>query len=132
MIKEIAEILDIGMVCFYHKTNNEMDFYPDELRNPGYDKELWTDVIKKVDDNYSDYIGFEGMRSYESFKVMESFIDEIEHIPTHNNFIRAISQKKPFSHFNQMLLNYPKLREQWFKYKLDAYMEYVKEQAWVS
>jgi len=128
MLKEIAEMLDMGMICFYHKTNAEMEYYPDELRNGGFDEEAWADVINKVDENYDDYLRFEGMSSSESFRVMESFINEIDHIPTHNKFINAISQKKPFRQFSDLLTYYPNLREQWFPYKLERYIEFVREQ----
>ena len=40
------------------------------------------------------------MSSREAFKVMEDFIADINHIPTHNKFIDAISRKKPFGNFN--------------------------------
>lgn len=56
-------MLDAGMLCFYHKTASELEFYPDEFRNPGYDGEIWEDVINKVDENYGDYLRFEGMSS---------------------------------------------------------------------
>ena len=127
-IKEIAEWLDAGMVCFYHKGTGEVEYYPDELRSLGFDPELWDEVIDKVDKNYGDYLRFEGMHSSEAFKVMEYFIDDISDIPTHNKFIDAISLKKPFSRFNHLLHYYPELRERWFVYKLDANIEYVKKQ----
>lgn len=121
-------MLDTGMVCFYHKPSGEMDCYPDELRNPGFDEEPWAEIMNKIEENYSDYIRFEGMNSHEAFRVMEDFIAEINNIPTHNKFISAISRKKPFSNFNNLLHYYPELREKWFKYKLERYIEYVKEQ----
>ncbi|HVW13545.1 MAG TPA: UPF0158 family protein [Mucilaginibacter sp.] len=127
-IKEIAEYLDMGMVCFYHKTTGEVEYYPDELKNPGYEQELWLEAIDKINENYGDYLRFEGMRSSEAFKVMEYFIDDISHVPTHNKFIDAISRKKPYSRFNDLLQYYPDLREQWFVYKLEAFMSFVKKQ----
>jgi hypothetical protein len=127
-VKEIAEMLDAGMVCFYHKTNHELEYYPYEFRNPGFDQEMWAEVIDKVEENYGDYIRFEGMDSSEAFRVMESFINDIDHIPTHNKLIGAISRKKPFAHFNDLLFDYPKLRQQWFAYKLEIYIAFVKEQ----
>lgn len=128
MIKEIAEMLDAGMVCFYHKTTGELEFYPDEIHNPGFDSEAWEDVMEKVDENYGDYIRFEAMESSQSFRVMEGFISEIDDIPTHNKFINAISRRRPFAQFKDLLFDYPELREQWFVYKLEKYMEYVKDQ----
>jgi Uncharacterised protein family (UPF0158) len=127
-IKEIAEMLDAGMICFYHKINGEMEYYPDMDRNPGFGEEMWTDVIEKVDENYSDYLRFEGISSFEAFRVMEYFIDDIEDIPLHNKFIDAISRKKPFRQFGDLLLYYPDLRQQWFAYKLERYIEFLKEQ----
>jgi len=129
MIKEIAEMLDAGMVCFYHKINGELEYYPDDSRSHSFDDEAWADVIDKVDENYGDYLRFEGMSSSESFSVMENFIrNVIEDIPTHNKFIEAISRKKPFRQFNDQLLYYPELRQQWFAFKNDCYIEFVKEQ----
>jgi hypothetical protein len=126
--KKIAEMLDAGMVCFYHKTNHELEYYPDEFRDPGFDEEMWAETINKVKKNHRDYVRFEGMHSSEEFRVMESFISDIGHTPTHNKFIDAISRKKPFAHFNDLLLDYPELRKQWFVYKLERYIEFVKEQ----
>ena len=129
MIKEIAEMLDAGMVCFYHKTSGEMEYLPDEMRHAAFDEEMWADVINKVDENYADYLRFEGMSSSESFRVMESFIrNSMEDIPTHNKFIEAISRKKPFRQFNDLLLYYPELRQQWFAFKSECYIEFVKDQ----
>lgn len=132
MIDEIAEMLDAGMVCFYHKITGEMEYYPDEFRNPGFDEEVWADAINKVEENSDDYLRFEGMSSFESFKVMENFIAGITHIPTHNKFIDAISRKKPFRHFSDLLLYYPELRQQWFVYKQECYTAYVTEQIGVE
>ena len=127
-LKEIAEQLDTGMVCFYHKTSGKIESYPDEISNPGFDEEFWTDVIDKVEENLGDYLRFEPMRSSEAFRIIEAFIDGIPDIPTHNSFIDAVSRKKPFRQFNDLLHDYPELRSQWFAYKLECYIEFVKEQ----
>ena len=128
IIKEIAEWLDMGMICFYNNTSGELEHYPDEMRNSGYDEEMWADVIDKVAENYGEYTRFEGMHSSEAFRVMENFISNIDDIPTHNKFIEAISRKKPFANFSYLLHYYPELREQWFAYKSERYIDYVKEQ----
>jgi hypothetical protein len=127
-IKDIAEWLDMGMVCFYHKASGEIEYYPDELRNPAYDEETWAEAIDKVEKNPNDYLRFEGMHSSAAFKLMEDFISGINHVPTHNRFINAISGKKPFRQFNELISNYPDLQEQWFAYKLECYIEFVKGQ----
>jgi hypothetical protein len=127
-LKKIADELDIGMVCFYHKTTGELESYPDENSNPGFDEEDWLEVMDKVSESREDYMAFEPMDSHESFRVIENFIAQINDTPIHNKFIEAVSRKRPFANFKDMLHYYPELREQWFVFKNEAYIEYVKEQ----
>jgi hypothetical protein len=68
------------------------------------------------------------MGSAESFKVMEDFINTIKNKLLHNKFIEAISRRKPFRQFSELLINYPELREEWFDYKRGRYIEFVKNQ----
>ena len=127
ILKEIAENLDMGNRCFYHKTTGELESYPKDLED--YDiEDMWEDVTSKVESNIEDYIEFEPMTSRDAFKVIENFIDTISHIPTHKRFISAISRKKPFANFNDLLHDYPDLRQQWFVYKLDKYIAFTKAQ----
>jgi len=128
ILKQITEELDTGMVCYYHKVTGELEVYPHELSNPGFDEEFWEDVMEKVSENRDDYIEFEPMSSSESFRVMESFISKIDDIRIHNKFIDAISRKRPFAHFKDTLDYYPELREQWYVFKSEAYIQYVKDQ----
>lgn len=52
-IKEIAEQLDCGFRCFWHKKNGEFVFVPDTLRCP--DLDTWTAEMEKLDNNLEDY-----------------------------------------------------------------------------
>lgn len=124
MIKEIAETLDTGMICFYHKQTGELESYPTEM----IDEELWQDVIDKIDENYTDYLRIEPMKSHESFRFMEDFIAEIPDQQIQRRFYEVTQRRKPFQQFKDMLLNYPKLREQWFAYKEQRYIEYVRDE----
>jgi translation elongation factor EF-G len=126
-LKEIAENLDMGNLCFYHKTTGEVESYPQDLEFSGVE-EMWEDVTGKVESNIEDYIEFEPMTSRDTFKVIENFINTISHVPTQNRFIGAISRKKPFANFNDLLHDYPDLRQQWFTFKLEKYIPFVKAQ----
>lgn len=128
ILKQIAEELDMGMVCYYHKTTGGLEIYPDENHNPGFDGEFWEDVMDKVSENRDDYIEIEPMHSHESFGVMENFVGKIDHVPTRNKFIDAISRKRPFAHFKDTLDYYPELLEKWYVFKSEAYIQYVKDQ----
>lgn len=125
-LKEIAEYLDMGMLCFYHKTNGELVYYPNELEFSGYEDD-WAEETVKIEASPGDYLEFEKMGSHEAFRVMEGFIAGISHIPTHNKFIDAISRKKPFANFNHLISYYPDLREEWFAFKNQSYIDFVKD-----
>jgi hypothetical protein len=130
IIKEIAGQLDMGMKCFYHIPTGELESFPDELKgHAGFDEELWEESINKVEENFQDYISFDGMESHESFRIMEEFISMIAEKKTRQRFEDAIGYRKPFQNFKQLLLDYPDLREQWFAYKDKCYIEFVKRQA---
>lgn len=119
----------MGMKCFYHKTTGALESYPDELRgHAGFDEEMWEEAIKKVEENYADYICFEAMDGRDSFSMMEDFISVISNENIRLRFEDAIGYKKPFQNFKQLLQNYPDLREQWFAYKEHRYIEFVREQ----
>lgn len=128
-IKEIAEELDTGMVCFYNTKTGELQSYPDEMSHPDFDSELWQEIIDGIEENSSDYIRFEPMESHESFALMEDFIRLIPDKDVQQRFENAILHRKPFQQFKNLLLDYPELRGQWFPYKEERYMDYVRQQA---
>src|SRR5260221_9567677 len=104
IIKEIAENLDSGMLCFYHLPTGELECYPDELKgHAGFDEELWQETMDKVENNYHEYIRFEGMESNESFRIMEVFVAAIAETGIRQRFEDAISFGKPFQNFKQLL-----------------------------
>jgi hypothetical protein len=89
-------------------------------------EDMWTEVTEKIEANPDDYIAFEPMPSPEAFRVMEDFESAIEHSFTHIRFTDALSHKGPFKNFNNLLHDYPELRQQWFTYKDTSYIDYVK------
>jgi hypothetical protein len=128
-IKEIAEQLESGMKCFYHLPTGDLEYYPDELAgHAGFDEEPWQESIDKVEENYAEYVQFEAMDTHESFKMMETFINEIPEENIRQRFEDAISYRKPFQNFKQLLPNYPELRQQWFSFRDQQYIDWVQQQ----
>lgn len=128
-IKEIAQELDAGMRCFYHIPTGEVKSYPDELRgHEGFEVEFWEDIIDQVESFPEEFVTFQSMESFESFRVMETFINHIEEVKIQGQFQDAIALKKPFQQFKYLLIDYPALREQWFDFKNLHLIEYVQQQ----
>ena len=128
-LKEIAQELDMGMICYYHIATGELESIPDELKgHAGYETEFWEDNIKKVKANRKRYIRFEGMESNESFNLMETFVQQMEDDTTRRRFEDAITFKKPFQNFKQLLYQYPELQQQWYQFKDEQYLLCVQRQ----
>ena len=129
MIKEIAGELDCGMKCFYHLQTGELICFPDELKmGEEIDEEAWGEEIAKIEEEPDLYLEFTVIESHESFRVMEDFIGQISDDKIRHQFEEVILRRKPFQQFKNLLFDYPDHRQQWFAYKEQRYMEYVKEQ----
>jgi Uncharacterised protein family (UPF0158) len=128
-IKEIADQLESGMKCFYHLSTGNLEYYPDELSgHAGFDEEPWQESIDKVENNYHEYIRFDAMDTHESFRMIETFIGDIREESIRQRFEDAISYKKPFQNFKQLLHSYPELQQQWFVFKKQKYIDWVQQQ----
>ena len=128
-LKEIATEIDMGMKCFYHVPTGALISYPDEMQSHGgFEKDMWKNEMKAVKSARKEYIAFEAMESSQSFRIIENFIYNIEDDDIRGEFENAVARKKPFQQFKYLLLDYPELREQWFKFKDEKNIEWVKEQ----
>jgi hypothetical protein len=125
-IEEISELLDCGMICYFHRPTGAIESHPDpdELY---FDSELWQEVFDKIDSDWDNYERFEKMNSNEGFHVMENFAYSL----TDNNFrdiiLTRLSKRKPFQNF-KILVESSKYRQDWFNFKKKAYIDFVKQQ----
>ncbi|RZK14031.1 MAG: hypothetical protein EOO86_19305 [Pedobacter sp.] len=128
VIREAAEMLDTGMLCFIDKYTGELDYYPDESKNYISDLDSWEETMNKIESNPGMYYQLEGMSSHESFNLMEDFIESLSDQKIASNLYRAISKKRPFRNFSDAIFEYPKVREDWFAFKLARYIDLVNVQ----
>jgi len=125
-IKEIADQLDCGFRCFWSKSNGELLFIPDTYKYPDMDTEAWSDEIEKLDDNFSDFIEIEQLRSRDSFEIMTDFVDSLsDSNKLKNRLINALNKKKPFREFKFVIDNSGEFRQKWFDFKNEKMQEWV-------
>ncbi|KAA2219909.1 UPF0158 family protein [Maribacter flavus] len=126
-IKEIAELLDSGMDCFYNPSLSTIEYHPD-IEDPNFEPEFWIDTLDKIDSERDKYVRFEKMCSNERFRVMENFIHSLEDSDLKNQLYSGISKPKPFGNFKNLIAR-SDYRKDWFDFKDAAYFEFVKNQA---
>ncbi len=131
LIKNIAEEIDCGFVCFLNTDTLETESIPGESypslgeddRNPVYQE-----IFDKVD-TWENWIRINPPESWESFRFMEDFIDSC--IPdgdtVKSRLSEAISRRKPFQNFKSVI-DSSRHRQLWFDYKQSRLEEFVREQ----
>ena len=127
-IKDISQNLDAGMRSFYNIETGEIKILPDRESHMYVDPEIWKDEIEEIDAEFDKYVVFEVMPSYESFKIMEKFIETVIDNRLQNRLTHAINRSKPFRNFHNEIDNSGKYRQEWFDFKNQKYIEWVKDQ----
>lgn len=86
-------------------------------------------IREKIENNNKDFLKIPLQDSKENFNLMESFIHEIGEHQGQTKVAKvlstAINNIKPFQGFKDALLNYPKVREQWFAFEHNIIKEIV-------
>ncbi|MEO9147123.1 MAG: UPF0158 family protein [Ginsengibacter sp.] len=127
ILNDIADKMEASMKCFIHKTTFEVVTIPDEDRFPEMELEDWEEDMDKVFGN-PDYIEIEKMESSDSFQIMEDFTLSLPESATKIRLITALEGHKPFGNFNHQIHNAGKERDQWFQFRRERGIEWVKDQ----
>jgi len=120
IIKEIAQELDCGNECYFNQKTNEIICIPnaDLMATAGEDyyKEMFQDDFKKIESQKKNLIKFEVLESFESFKIMENFKNQVQNDEFEKKLDQALNRRKPFQNFKNLIDN-SEYREQWFEFK---------------
>ncbi len=120
IINEIAQELDCGNECYFNQKTKELICLPNadlmETAGEDYYKEMFQDDFKKIESQKKDLIKFEVLESFESFRIMEDFKNQVENDEFAEKLDQALNRRKPFQNFKNLIDN-SEYREQWFKFK---------------
>ena len=132
-VREIAEMLDCGHICYLNPDTLETVF----TLNPGsweYYEESEDDIkIREQVDSWERRITLAPPESFESFKFMEGFIDELPERESslRNKLVSALSHSHPFARFKAVIDSCP-YRQEWFAYKQKCLEAYVRDEISVN
>ena len=118
IIKHIAEELDCGYDVYFNLKTEEC------LSIPSFTDAFFDDTmadafqadLEKVHQQPSDFIKFEVLSSFESFKIMQRFVQQLPHQDLKVNLENALANKKPFQHFKNTV-EQSDIRQVWFDFK---------------
>jgi len=118
IVKNIAQELDCGFDCYYNSKTNEIITIPSFsqfLDEEDY-KEAFRDNLEKIKKHQSDFIKFEVLESFESFKIMRRFVEQITDQKFQSKLENILQNKKPFQNFKHSI-DYSDYRQKWFDFK---------------
>ncbi len=126
-IKEIAEFIDAGMVCFFNPATMEFEQeVPDLEGDPELFEdttgEKWEDCYKH--ENWEHCLRFEQPASRQSFKIMERFAGTVHDAQLQQQLYNALDRRRPFANFKD-IIDGSDYREKWFAFKQSQMEEIV-------
>ena len=129
LIKKIAQELDAGFDCYYNFKNDEIiaiphfeNYYADEEFEDAFKAEL--NLVKTSKD---DFVKIEVLKNYESYKIMENFIELVPDADLKLKLNRVLTRNKPFMNFKN-IIDYSEFRQLWFDFKNRDYEKRVERQ----
>ena len=128
-VREIAEMLDCGHVCYLNPDTNETVFIPNPASWEYFEEpDMVTKELEKVD-SWEKRIKLTPPESFESFQFMESFIEELPESEStlRNKLISVLSHSHPFARFKAVIDNCP-YRQEWFDHKQRCLEKYVRDE----
>lgn len=125
IIREIAQSLVCGENCYLNKKTQEIITIPNDFEFLEEEfQEVFEPFLKKIKKNKEDYIKFETLESFESFRIMENFALQLQDIVLKEKLLSALKKKKPFGNFKH-IIDYSDQRANWFCFEQEQFEKYI-------
>lgn len=129
LIRNIAESIDCGMICFVNTETFEMEDVPALLINdPDEYEALVGETTESLGLKYVDWenvASIEPLDSNESFQIMEDFTDSMPDNQLKKKLLESLDRKKPFNNFKR-IIDDSEYRQDWFDFKQKHLENHVK------
>jgi hypothetical protein len=118
IIREIAQELDCGFDCYYNIKTDEIVAIPNfsQFSDEEDFKEAFRESLEKIEEYKTDFTKIAVLESFESFKIMELFAEELTDQNLKSELESILTAKKPFQRFKQKIDN-SDFRQSWFDFK---------------
>jgi hypothetical protein len=129
VVREIAQELDCGNECYYNMKTNEIIAIPDfsQISDEEEFKEIFREQLEKINQKKENFIKINILDSFESFKIMERFIAQLNDQNLKLELQDVLQQKKPFQNFKHKI-DQSNFRQFWFDFKQNELEKIVENQ----
>ena len=82
---------------------------------------------KLLDADPDRFLLIEPVPSSVAYEIIYDFVDTLTEGKIPRELARALQQRRPFRRFKDVLLNYPAVQEDWFRFHEQAFMKIIQE-----
>jgi len=118
IIKSIAQELDCGFNCYFNLQTEEIITIPgfSYMSDEEEFKKAFEEDYKRIEQQKADLIKFEVLESFESFKIMEQFTEQLPDEKLRIELVNILARKRPFQNFKNKV-DQSDFRQHWFDFK---------------
>ena len=92
-----------------------------------FTEEMDAEDAARLDADPERYLLIEPVASWVGFEIMGDFVETLPESKARRELARALEQKRPFRRFKDVLLNYPSVEEDWFRFHEQAFIKIIQE-----
>ena len=85
------------------------------------------DLAEQIEREPDRYRAIDPIPSSDGWEIMAEFIEQLPAGEARAHLTRALQHNHPFRSFKNALLDYPKLREEWFAFHEKSFMQLARE-----
>ena len=85
------------------------------------------DLAEQIEREPDRYRAIDPIPSSDGWRIMAEFIEQLPAGEARAHLTRALQHNHPFRSFKNALLDYPKLREEWFAFHEKSFMQLARE-----
>ncbi len=126
---DIAQTLDMGLVCYIHKETGEVkEMQTEESAEIGGVEKEWREEMQVIEKEIDKWVLIEPMMSRDSFRIMSDFVEmEVRNQNLRGRLAEALNRSRPFANFKRIVDN-SDMREDWFAFKQKKYEAWVRHE----
>ncbi|MDA3892206.1 MAG: UPF0158 family protein [Salinivirgaceae bacterium] len=125
VIKEIAGLIDCGLICHLNLLTMQLKYYSKEEEYEDFPSEIVDDVLLIIEKDSEDWMQIDPLESGESYRIMEDFAYQMEDEKFQVDLFNALNKSKPFRNFKWLIDN-SDYRQNWFDFKAKKLFSHVK------
>ncbi|MEY2924063.1 MAG: hypothetical protein RLZZ337_611 [Bacteroidota bacterium] len=123
LLREIAEQIDLGQICYFNKKTKQHFFIPSQVED---DAEFYQEAIQRKKDEKKELIEIKAFDSKTAFLLMEEFVQGIDDFEVQSSFMEALYNERPFANFKQKARQH-RVEKEWSAFRVERLSKSVSD-----